>query len=128
MIDIESVRISKTTESPYSVLPGIELASAEKVSDKAIIKRRYSDVAKLIPFAFMHLACLAVVFVGISLPEVLLCLGLYAVRMFALTAGYHWYSALRSFKTSRVFQFVLALSATMAVRKGPRWWQCHPRP
>src|SRR5262245_4740923 len=127
MIDIERVRISKTKESPHSILPGIELASAEKVSNKAIIKRRYSDVAKLIPFAFMHLACLAVVFVGISLPAVLLCLGLYAVRMFALTAGYHRYFSHRSFKTSRVFQFVLALMGTMAVQKGPLWWAAHHR-
>jgi len=88
---------------------------------------RIKKSAKLIPFVFMHLACIGVVFVGVSLPAVLLCIGLYALRMFALTAGYHRYFSHRSFKTSRVFQFVLALLGTMAVQKGPLWWAAHHR-
>src|SRR5262245_45931984 len=81
------------------------------------IKRK--KATKLIPFIFMHIACIGVLFVSISLPVVLLCVALYAVRMFALTAGYHRYFSHRSFKTSRPFQFVLALLGTLAVQKGP---------
>jgi len=46
----------------------------------------------------------------------------YAIRMFAITGGYHRYFAHRSFKTSRVFQFLLALLGTSATQKGPLWW------
>lgn len=82
---------------------------------------------KIIPFILMHVACVAVVFVGISLPAVLLCIALYIIRMFALTAGYHRYFAHRAFKTSRFFQFVLAVVGTTAVQKGPLWWASHHR-
>ena len=75
----------------------------------------------------MHIACLTVIFVGVSLPAVLLCVGLYAIRMFGLTAGFHRYFSHRSFKTSRFFQFILALLGTMAVQKGPLWWAAHHR-
>ena len=82
---------------------------------------------KIIPFILMHVVCLAVFFVGISLPAVLLCIALYMIRMFALTAGYHRYFAHRAFKTSRFFQFVLAVVGTTAVQKGPLWWASHHR-
>ena len=36
-----------------------------------------------------------------------LLVGLYWLRMFAITAGYHRYFSHRAYKTSRVFQFVL---------------------
>jgi stearoyl-CoA desaturase (delta-9 desaturase) len=51
----------------------------------------------------------------------------YAVRMFAVTAGYHRYFAHRTFKTSRAFQFVLALLAITAAQQGPLWWAAHHR-
>ena len=82
---------------------------------------------KTVPFILMHIACLTVIFVGVSLPAVLLCVGLYAIRMFGLTAGFHRYFSHRSFKTSRFFQFILALLGTMAVQKGPLWWAAHHR-
>lgn len=65
--------------------------------------------------------------VGFSWKGLLLALGLYAVRMFGLTAGYHRYFAHRSFKTGRVFQFLLALLGVTAVQKGPLWWAGHHR-
>jgi stearoyl-CoA desaturase (delta-9 desaturase) len=82
---------------------------------------------KIVPFIFMHVACLAVFWVGFSWPAVLLCAGLYALRMFGLTAGFHRYFSHRSYKTSRFFQFILALLGTMAVQKGPLWWAGHHR-
>ena len=38
-------------------------------------------------------------------------LALYALRMFAITAFYHRYFSHRTFKTGRVFQFILAFLA-----------------
>ncbi len=48
--------------------------------------------------------------------------GLYVVRMFFITAGYHRYFAHRSFRTSRAMQFVFAFGGGTAVQKGPLWW------
>ena len=75
----------------------------------------------------MHVACIAVIWVGVSLPAVILCVSLYAIRMFGLTAGYHRYFSHRSYKTSRAFQFILALLGSLAVQKGPLWWAAHHR-
>jgi stearoyl-CoA desaturase (delta-9 desaturase) len=70
----------------------------------------------------VHLACIGVFFVPVSRGVVLLAVGSYVVRMFAITAGYHRYFAHRSFKTSRAFQFILGLIGTMSMQNGPIWW------
>ena len=44
-------------------------------------------LARAIPFAAVHLACFAVFFVDFRWAWVFLCLALYAVRMFFVTAG-----------------------------------------
>jgi stearoyl-CoA desaturase (delta-9 desaturase) len=75
----------------------------------------------------MHLACITVFFVDFSLTAVLLCLAMYAVRMFGLTAGFHRYFSHRSYKTSRPVQFLLAMLGTSALQKGPLWWAAHHR-
>jgi stearoyl-CoA desaturase (delta-9 desaturase) len=75
----------------------------------------------------MHVAGFAAIWTGVSLPAVLLCVGLYVVRMFGLTAGYHRYFSHRTYKTGRAFQFVLALLGTLAVQKGVLWWAAHHR-
>jgi stearoyl-CoA desaturase (delta-9 desaturase) len=77
----------------------------------------------LVGFALIHLASLALPFVvGVSVKSVALALGLYVLRMWGITAGYHRYFAHRSYKTSRWFQFVLAWVGASSVQKGPLWW------
>lgn len=51
----------------------------------------------------------------------------YCVRMFAITAGYHRYFSHRTYKTSRAFQFVLALLGMTTAQQGPLWWAAHHR-
>jgi stearoyl-CoA desaturase (delta-9 desaturase) len=51
----------------------------------------------------------------------------YAWRMFIITAGLHRYFSHRTYKTSRAFQFVLALLATGVAQQGPLWWAAHHR-
>lgn len=75
-----------------------------------------------VPFALVHLATLGAIWTGVSWSMVALCLGLYLVRMFAVTAGYHRYFSHRSFKTSRWFQFVLAFLAQSTSQKSVLWW------
>ena len=53
--------------------------------------------------------------------------GLYAVRMFALTAFYHRYFSHRTFRTSRAVQFFFALVGASCVQRGPLWWAAHHR-
>ncbi|MEM9452812.1 MAG: acyl-CoA desaturase [Myxococcota bacterium] len=52
---------------------------------------------------------------------------LYGVRMFAVTGGYHRYFSHRTFKTGRVFQFVLAFTAMTTAQRGVLWWAAHHR-
>src|SRR5205823_2854988 len=85
------------------------------------------DLVASIPFLLLHLACLFALRTGVSGAAVVVCLALYAIRMFAITAGYHRYFSHRSYKTSRAFQFVLGWLGAMATQKGPLWWAAHHR-
>lgn len=93
--------------------------------DQAAARR--IDWLRAIPFVAMHLACIAVLWVGVSAVAVWVAIGLYAVRMFALTAFYHRYFSHRTFRTSRVVQFVFALVGASAAQRGPLWWAAHHR-
>ena len=76
----------------------------------------------------VHVAALiGVIALGWSWSGAALALGSYVVRMIVVTAGYHRYFAHRSFKTSRAFQFLLALGAQSAAQKGVLWWASHHR-
>lgn len=75
-----------------------------------------------VPFLLFHLSPLALVLTGVDTTAVVLFVVLYLGRMFFITAGYHRYFAHRSYKTGRVFQFILAFGGTSALQKGPLWW------
>jgi stearoyl-CoA desaturase (delta-9 desaturase) len=84
--------------------------------------------ALTLPFWGVHvLAIVGLALVGWSWTGLALCLALYVPRMFFVTGAYHRYFAHRSYKTSRWFQFVLALGATMTAQKGVLWWAAHHR-
>ena len=85
------------------------------------------DWVRASPFIAMHLACLGVLWVGVSRIAVVVAAGLYVIRMFALTAFYHRYFAHRTFRTSRAMQFVFALCGASCVQRGPLWWAAHHR-
>ncbi|MEK6606782.1 MAG: fatty acid desaturase, partial [Myxococcota bacterium] len=80
-----------------------------------------------LPFFAVHVVAIGAVFVGAGWAEVVLCVALYYIRMFGITAGYHRYFAHRTFKTTRAFQFLLALLGTLSVQKGVLWWAAHHR-
>ncbi len=75
-----------------------------------------------IPFILVHVACLAVFWTGITVEAVVLCFVLYWARIFAIGAGYHRYFSHRAFRTSRAFQFVLAVLAQSTAQKSVLWW------
>jgi len=76
----------------------------------------------LVPFIGLHLATVLVFFVPFSWTCLGLFLGLFLVRTFGLTGGFHRYFAHRSYKTSRVFQFCMGILGSAALQKGPMWW------
>ncbi len=82
---------------------------------------------KSLPFWGVHAAALLVFVVPFAWKWVALCAGLYGLKMFAITGGYHRYFSHRSYRTSRPFQFLLALTGTLALQKGPLWWAAHHR-
>jgi stearoyl-CoA desaturase (Delta-9 desaturase) len=75
----------------------------------------------------IHAACLLAFATGVGGFEIALCLGLFWLRLFGITGGYHRYFSHRAFKTSRAFQFVLAVLGCAATQKGPLWWASHHR-
>lgn len=80
-----------------------------------------------VPLLFMHLGCIGVFWTGISRAAVVVCVALYFLRVFALTAGYHRYFSHNAFRTGRLFQLVLAVLASMAAQRGPLWWASYHR-
>jgi stearoyl-CoA desaturase (Delta-9 desaturase) len=93
--------------------------------DGVIDRPRWRENA---PFWSVHAAAvIGAVVVGWSWAALAWLVGSYAVRMFAITAGYHRYFAHRTFKTSRAFQLVLALLAMASAQRGVLWWASHHR-
>jgi stearoyl-CoA desaturase (Delta-9 desaturase) len=85
------------------------------------------DWLRTAPFIAVHVACLAVFWVGVSSLALQIAIGLYVLRMFAITAFYHRYFAHRTFRTSRAVQFAFACIGASSVQRGPLWWAAHHR-
>jgi stearoyl-CoA desaturase (Delta-9 desaturase) len=80
------------------------------------------------PFWAVHIAAVVgVIMLGWSWSGLALAVALYYARMFGVTAGYHRYFSHRTYKTSRVMQFLLALLGGTAAQKGALWWAAHHR-
>jgi stearoyl-CoA desaturase (delta-9 desaturase) len=80
-----------------------------------------------IPFVLVHLACIAAVWTGVTSQAVAICLVLYWLRIFAIGAGYHRYFSHRAYRTSRVFQFILAFLSQSSAQKSVLWWAAKHR-
>jgi stearoyl-CoA desaturase (delta-9 desaturase) len=80
-----------------------------------------------IAFLLIHLSCFTALWIGVTPRAVLLGVGLYLMRIFAIGAGYHRYFAHRAFRTGRVFQFCLAFLAQTSAQRGVLWWAAKHR-
>ena len=85
------------------------------------------DWLRAFPFVLIHLACLAVPLVGFSWVALGVAVGLYVVRMFAITGFYHRYFSHRSFVVPRPVQFIMGMIGCTAGQRGPLWWAGHHR-
>ncbi len=95
--------------------------------NQPVLARKGLGYAVCAQFLLMHLACLLAFWTGVSAAAVAVCLALYVVRMFAITAGFHRLFSHRSYRTGRLFQFLLAFVGTASYQKGPLWWAAHHR-
>src|SRR6185369_3983095 len=82
---------------------------------------------RLLPFFALHLMCLGVFWVGFSWTALAVAVGLYALRMFAITGWYHRYFSHRTFKTSRAVQFLFAAIGNSSAQRGALHWAAHHR-
>lgn len=85
------------------------------------------DWARVLPFIGMHLACFAVIWVGVSPIAVGVAVAGYLLRMFAITGFYHRYFSHRTFQTSRLVQFLGGFLGATSTQRGPLWWAAHHR-
>lgn len=95
--------------------------------DPALHHKRDYDWVGFIPFVSVHLLCFAALWTGARPIDWIVCAALYFVRVLGVMAGYHRYFSHRTFKTSRWFQFVLAVVAESTMQKGVLWWAAHHR-
>ncbi|MBL9108442.1 MAG: acyl-CoA desaturase [Myxococcales bacterium] len=91
-------------------------------------KKPTYSLVKSGPFLLVHLVALVgLVLMPFSWKGLALAVGFYYLRMFGVTAGYHRYFSHRTFRTSRIFQFLLAWLAETSTQKGVLWWAAHHR-
>jgi stearoyl-CoA desaturase (delta-9 desaturase) len=101
-----------------ALLQWFDTSFSEKPADQHAAPDRI-DWMRTLPFILMHLACIFVFTVGVSPIAVLVCVALYFLRMFAITGFYHRFFSHKSFKTSRVGQFIFGVLGSSAVQRGP---------
>lgn len=97
------------------------VTARERQTDADGLWSRQAQLSRLLYWG-IHASCALALLTGGSAGDLALCAGLFCVRMFAITAGYHRYFAHRTYKTSRGVQFALAVLGCSAVQKGPLWW------
>jgi stearoyl-CoA desaturase (Delta-9 desaturase) len=91
------------------------------------IRETYFNAGSL-PFWGVHVvAVVGVIALGFSWTGLALALAFYVARMFFVCAGYHRYFSHRSFRTSRLFQFILGFGAQTAMQRGILWWAAKHR-
>ncbi|MEO7698012.1 MAG: acyl-CoA desaturase [Opitutus sp.] len=85
------------------------------------------DWIRCLPFLALHLGCIGAIWTGWSPVAVWCAVGLYFFRMFAVTGVYHRYFSHKTYRTSRVGQFLLAIWGATSVQRGALWWAYHHR-
>lgn len=85
------------------------------------------DWFRVTPFILIHFGALAALWTHFEWYLVWVALFLFVIRMFAITGFYHRYFAHKTFKTSRLMQFIFAFIGSTAAQRGPIWWASHHR-
>jgi stearoyl-CoA desaturase (delta-9 desaturase) len=91
-------------------------------TDAVLERPEKFEWSRALPFIFLHVGCLGVIFVGWSWTAVWAAVALYFIRMFFVTGIYHRYFSHKAYKTSRVGQFILAALVNTTIQRGALWW------
>lgn len=81
----------------------------------------------IVLFLSIHVFSFSALFIKPDLYAILMLVGFFLIRGFAITGGYHRYFAHQSFKTNRFFQFLVAFVGGMSCQMGVLWWVSHHR-
>ena len=132
MAQPQTVPIDPAVAAPRVDRVRLVLASLGRWFDSGTERQAHRDADRIdwlrtAPFIAVHLACLAVFWVGVSRLALAIAGALYVLRMFAITGFYHRYFAHRTFRTSRAVQFAFACIGASSVQRGPLWWAAHHR-
>lgn len=97
------------------------------VSHLCEAERAEVDWLRATPFLLIHVACLGILFVGVSPSAVIIATTSFFLRMFFISAFYHRYFSHRAFRANRIVQFLMALAGCTAGQRGALWWAGHHR-
>ncbi len=103
--------VSAFDSDHFTDLPEVIRAQPERI-----------DPARCMSFVILHLGCLGIIWTGWSWTAVITAAALYFIRMFFVTGIYHRYFSHKTYSTSRLTQFFMALAGTTCVQRGPLWW------
>lgn len=126
------VEATKKTAGPFrrALSAVVQWVDSDYVPEGAETLRSEEDKVdwvRCIPFIVLHLGCLGIVWAGHSATAVSVALALYFVRMFFVTGIIHRYFSHKTYKTTRLGQFLLAVAAGTTVQRGALWWAYHHR-
>jgi stearoyl-CoA desaturase (delta-9 desaturase) len=86
------------------------------------------DWKTAVPILSMHvMAVVGLFFFPITLKAMVLVAFMYYWRMWALSTFFHRYFSHRSFKTSRGFQFAIAILGSLTLQNSVLWWAANHR-
>src|SRR5690606_41253270 len=91
------------------------------------VNKRRIDWVGMTPFITIHLLAFGSIWTGVTPAAAICCAVLYVVRMFGVTGGYHRYFSHRTYRTSRVFPFILAFLAQTSAQRGALCLAAHHR-
>ncbi|MCC6575643.1 MAG: acyl-CoA desaturase [Planctomycetes bacterium] len=75
-----------------------------------------------VPFTLFHLVPFFALLTGVHWSAWIVMGGLFYIRRWFISAGFHRYFSHRAYKMNRVMQFLMALGGTTAVQQGPLFW------
>ena len=120
------VRPSPGISPSSGTSPGRKGHSTPDEGVRSWIDHRPLYVRNAVYFAGVHLLPLGGLLTEIPAGAFAAGAGLYLIRIWFITAGYHCYFSHRAFKTSRLFQFVLAVGAQSSGQGSVlRWASAH---
>ncbi len=94
------------------ISPPVEL---ETIKRKLVFRQR-------VMWALHLVALFGMILVGVSWIDLVILLISYYIGVLTVSIGFHRYFSHRSFKTSRVFQFLLGFLTCTTFQRGPIWW------